>query len=60
MVYSTAENFTNEFINAVRSGSLDAFRKKFRTVDLMLLDDVQFLSGKEKSQEEFFHTFNAS
>ncbi|MGE9266702.1 MAG: chromosomal replication initiator protein DnaA [Verrucomicrobiales bacterium] len=59
VVYSTAENFTNEFIDAVRAGSLEAFRKKYRTVDVMLLDDVQFLSGKEKSQEEFFHTFNA-
>ena len=59
VVYSTAENFTNEFINTLRSGDLDSFRKKYRTVDLMLLDDVQFLSGKEKSQEEFFHTFNA-
>lgn len=59
VVYATAESFTNEFINAVRSGNLETFRKKYRTVDVLLLDDVQFLSGKEKSQEEFFHTFNS-
>ena len=58
VVYLTCEKFTNEFIGSVQKGDLERFRKKYRNADLMLIDDVQFLSGKEKSQEEFFHTFN--
>jgi chromosomal replication initiator protein len=58
VVYLTCEKFTNEFIDAVRKGDLERFRKRYRTAELMLLDDVQFLGGKERSQEEFFHTFN--
>lgn len=59
VVYATGEDFTNEYINALRTGQMEVFRKKYRSVDVLLLDDVQFLSGKEKSQEEFFHTFNS-
>ncbi|WP_367875319.1 chromosomal replication initiator protein DnaA [Luteolibacter sp. Populi] len=58
VVYLTCEKFTNEFINAVRKGDLERFRKRYRNAEAMLLDDVQFLGGKERSQEEFFHTFN--
>ncbi|WP_052574086.1 chromosomal replication initiator protein DnaA [Haloferula sp. BvORR071] len=58
VVYLTCEKFTNEFIDAVRKGDLERFRKRYRNAELMLLDDVQFLGGKERSQEEFFHTFN--
>ncbi|WP_240963729.1 chromosomal replication initiator protein DnaA [Luteolibacter luteus] len=58
VVYLTCEKFTNEFIDAVRKGDLEKFRKRYRSADVMLLDDVQFLAGKDRSQEEFFHTFN--
>jgi len=58
VVYLTSEKFTNEFIDAVKKGSLDKFRKKYRRADVLLIDDIQFLAGKERSQEEFFHTFN--
>jgi chromosomal replication initiator protein len=56
--YTTSEAFTNEYIEALQSNSLAKFRKKYRTVDALLIDDIQFLAGKEKMQEEFFHTFN--
>jgi len=56
--YVTCEAFTNEFIQAVRSGRGDDFNKKYRSVDMLLVDDVQFLTGKEGTQEAFFHTFN--
>ncbi len=56
--YVTCEQFTNEFIDAIQKGALLRFRKKYREVGILLLDDVQFLVGKERSQEEFFHTFN--
>lgn len=59
VVFLTAEHFANEFIDAVRKGNLDAFRKAYRYADAMLIDDIQFLAGKEKTQDEFFHTFNA-
>ncbi|MEK7952687.1 chromosomal replication initiator protein DnaA [Luteolibacter sp. Y139] len=59
VVYLTCEKFTNEFIDAVRKGDLERFRKRYRTAELMLIDDVQFIGGKERSQEEFFHTFNS-
>jgi chromosomal replication initiator protein len=58
VVYFTCEKFTNEFIDSVRKGDLGKFRRRYRSAGLMLIDDVQFLGGKERSQEEFFHTFN--
>ena len=57
--YITSEEFTNEMIDSIRSNSMPAFRAKFRKVDLLLVDDIHFLSRKEGTQEEFFHTFNA-
>ena len=58
VVYLTSEKFTNEFIDAVKKGNVDKFRKRYRRADVLLIDDIQFLAGKERSQEEFFHTFN--
>lgn len=58
VLYLTSEEFTNEFIESIRNKSTTSFRKKFRGADLFFLDDVQFLAGKEKVQEELFHTFN--
>jgi chromosomal replication initiator protein len=58
VVYVTSEKFTNEFIDAIQNGTLVKFRKRYRQVDVLLIDDIQFLAGKERSQEEFFHTFN--
>jgi chromosomal replication initiator protein len=57
--YISGEKFTNEMINMVRYEKMSTFRDKFRTVDILLIDDIQFLAGKERTQEEFFHTFNA-
>jgi chromosomal replication initiator protein len=57
--YITSENFTNEVINSLRCGKMSSFRDKFRSLDMLLIDDVQFFSRKERTQEEFFHTFNA-
>lgn len=58
VVYLTSEKFTNEFINSIRDNRPDDFRNKYRNVDILLIDDIQFLAGKESTQEEFFHTFN--
>jgi chromosomal replication initiator protein len=58
VVYLTSEKFTNEFIDAVKKGDLEKFRRRYRKADVLLIDDIQFLAGKERSQEEFFHTFN--
>lgn len=57
--YYTSEKFMNELINSLRYQKMDEFRNKFRSMDILLIDDVQFIAGKERTQEEFFHTFNA-
>lgn len=59
LVYMSSERFMNEMINCIRYDKMLQFREKYRNMDVLLMDDVQFLSGKERTQEEFFHTFNA-
>jgi len=59
VVYLSSESFMNELIGSLRRDKMDEFKKKFRNVDILILDDVQFIAGKERTQEEFFHTFNS-
>ena len=58
-MYLTGEEFTNEFLSALRGNKLDVFRRRVRDLDLLVIDDVHFLGGKKATQEEFLHTFNA-
>ena len=59
VLYVTSEKFTNEFIDALKNESTEKFRQKYRNIDVLLVDDIQFIIGKESTQEEFFHTFNS-
>ncbi len=59
VLYVTSEKFTNQLINAIKDNKNEMFRNKYRTIDVLLIDDIQFIAGKERIQEEFFHTFNS-
>src|SRR5699024_7653295 len=58
VLYDTSEQFTNEFISSIQTIQNEAFRQKYRNVDLLLIDDIQFIADKESTMDEFFHTFN--
>lgn len=58
ILYTNSEKFTNEFIHAVRNGQAEEFKNMYRSIDVLLIDDIQFIAGKDSTQEEFFHTFN--
>ena len=59
VLYMSADKFINKFVGAIRGGTIESFKEAFRSVDVLMIDDVQFIAGKEATQEEFFHTFNA-
>ena len=59
VVYVSSETFTNEFIYLLRENRLETFKNRYRSTDILLIDDIQFLTNKNQTQEEFFHTFNA-
>ena len=59
VVYASSEKFTNEFITSIQQGRVDEFRARYRRIDVLLIDDIQFIADKERTQEEFFHTFNS-
>ena len=58
IVYTSSERFMNEMVNCIRSDRMPAFHRHYRSADVLLVDDIQILAGKERTQEEFFHTFN--
>ena len=58
ILYTTSENFTNDYVNSIRGGKINDFKERYRKIDLLLVDDVQFMGGKDGTQQEFFHTFN--
>lgn len=58
VLYVTSENFTNDFVNSIKDKSMEKFKQKYRSIDLLLIDDIQFIAGKQQIQEEFFNTFN--
>ena len=59
ILYVTSEEFTNQLVNAIKDGNMEQFRNKYRNIDVLLIDDIQFLAGKDRTQEEFFHTFES-